>query len=84
MEVETQRVEQKLIRKSTKQRAKTNDEIHWDLIKSKVEKYSQFRISNKTLEPYNLLKSWGEFLLSNNLIVVRDDDQISIIKRSIL
>ncbi len=70
--------------KSVKEKKKTNTEIHWDLIKNKIKKNGQFRISNKTLQPYLTLHSWGEFLLFNGLMVVRSDDEYSVIKRSIL
>ncbi len=67
-----------------KEKISANTKEHWDFVKRTIAKRNKYIISNKTLEEYNPLKAWGDFLGLNGFMVVRSDDEYSVIKKSIL
>jgi hypothetical protein len=59
--------------------------IHLNCIKRLATKPNgAYIISNKSLQPYLCSKPFDKFLKDNKLMVVRQDDELSVIKKSIL
>jgi hypothetical protein len=64
--------------------SKTHNDIHFGIIKKVVTKNKKFFIHNTTLQPYLSLVSFDYFIRDNDLMVVRLDNEFSVIKKSIL
>lgn len=61
-----------------------NIPLHFKIIRDKVKKNKKFFISNTTLTPYLSLNDWSKFLVKNDFMVVRLNEELSVIKKSIL
>jgi hypothetical protein len=65
--------------------ASVNVQLHFDCIKKIVViKDRSYLISNKTLQPYLSYKPFDKFLNKYRLMVVKLDNEMSVIKKSIL
>lgn len=57
---------------------------HLNIIKKVIKRNKKFFIHRKTLNPYLGLKMFDNFLSKNDLMVTNLDDELSVIKKSII
>ncbi len=62
----------------------SQDDVYFAIIKKVIARSKMFIISNQTLKPYTSSKAFDEFMVSNRLMIVRHDSDLSVIKKSIV